>query len=198
MTATLFQIGLFPWIMIVSSLIFITDEEWQRLFNYFKIPTSAAPLITKSTTAVSNSLIGFFGIHFLIQLALPLRPFFYDENNRWTERHYRFAWNVMLVEKSGSTIFRIKEHDTGRTWTAYPKDYLTITQEKQMSFQADMIWQFSRFLQAVYKEKGISNFSIYVDCWVSFNGSLSKLYLPRNLDLLSVSEDEIYDYVIRE
>ena len=37
-----------------------------------------------------------------VQLALPLRHLAYPGDHRWTGQGYRFAWNVLLVEKAGS------------------------------------------------------------------------------------------------
>ena len=198
MTALLFQIGMFPWIMIVGSLIFLTDEEWKKVFAFFGMNLkNSFPTINPVQTAVPKYLLALFTLHFLIQIILPVRRYFYSENNLWTERHYRFAWNVMLIEKSGSVIFKIKEHATGKTWTEYPNNHLDLIQEKQMSFQADMIWQYARYLEDKYLKKGLTDFSVYVECYVAFNGRNSQLYLPKDLDLLKVSEGEVYDYILK-
>ncbi|MEL6864460.1 MAG: HTTM domain-containing protein [Bacteroidota bacterium] len=197
MTAVLFNIGLFPWIMIVGSLIFVQDEEWQRLFSFFKMDYLLAFVNkTRVNQTLPKWLLIVFMLHFSLQIVLPARRFFYLENQKWTERHYRFAWNVMLAEKGGSALFKIKESASGRSWTAYPSTHLSVIQEKQMSYQADMIWQYAQYLKQVYQDKGLKDFSITVECWVAFNGRPSQLYLPTDLDLLSVSEDEIYDYVL--
>lgn len=196
MTAVLFNIGLFPWIMIVGSLIFVTDEEWQKVLAFFKIYSKKGQeMVKRKTRKVPSYLMILFLLHFAVQILLPLRRFFYAENQLWTERHYRFGWNVMLIEKGGSALFKVKDQDSERRWTEYPSTHLTKVQEKQMSYQADMIWQYAQFLKQKYQEKGLVNFSIYVECWVAFNGRPSQLYLPTDLDLLTVSEDDIYNYV---
>ena len=51
----------------------------------------------------------------VVQLALPLRHLAYPGDHRWTGEGYRFAWNVLLVEKAGSVTFLVHEPSTGRT-----------------------------------------------------------------------------------
>ncbi|MEM9919951.1 MAG: HTTM domain-containing protein [Bacteroidota bacterium] len=194
MTALLFNIGMFPWIMIVGSLIFVTDKEWQHLFSRLKEKASPQYLPAPQQ-GVPHWLKALFVIHFAIQLILPNRHLLYSENQLWTERHYRFAWNVMLIEKTGHAIFKVKDHPSGKTWVVYPSTHLSTIQEKQMSFQADMIWQYAQFLKSEYQASGLIDFSVYVEDWVAFNGRPSQLYLPLDLDLLDTSEDSIYDFV---
>lgn len=191
MTAILFPIGMFPWIMIAGSLIFITDAEWKK---HLKI-TGLATSLVKAPKA-PNWILFVLGIHFIIQLFLPARRFFYPENQLWTERNYRFGWNVMLAEKTGRTKFKITDLSNGKTWVEYPKDELTIIQNKQMSYQPDMIWQYANHLAKQYADKGVDSVSVFVDCFVSFNGRPATRYLPSTLDLNKITIDEVYDHVL--
>lgn len=194
-TSILFPIGLFPLIMIVGSLIFLDDAEWKTILNRFRIDLKSN-ISNQKKSETSPWIIALFSVHLLIQIALPMRHYFYAENFLWTERHYRFGWNVMLIEKSGYAIFKVKDNDSDKTWTVYPNEYLTDTQEKQMNFQADMIWEFAQFIKTKFHKEDIPNISIYTENWVTFNGRPSQLYLPKTLDLLRISEDEIYDFVL--
>lgn len=195
MTAVLFNIGMFPWIMIVGSLIFVQDDEWEKLFAFFQIKLPA-PTFSKVSKTLPKWLLVLFGLHFFVQLLLPLRPYLYNKNKLWTERYYRFAWNVMLMEKAGYAIFTIKEPQSGKTWKVYPNDHLSPTQEKQMNFQADMIWQFAQYLQPIYQKKAAHPIEIYVDAFVTLNGRPSKRYLPQDLNLLQIKQEETYDFIL--
>ncbi|MEM6772988.1 MAG: HTTM domain-containing protein, partial [Bacteroidota bacterium] len=193
LTALLFPIGLFPWIMIVGSLVFFTDADYTRLLGRFvKSPSSTA----RSRT-VPPWLLVVLAAYFCVQVVLPLRRFAYAENQLWTERHYRFGWNVMLAEKMGAATFTIRDPATQRRWVAYPSADLSRIQEKQMAYQPDMIWQYARHLGRRYgEEHDIALPEVYVDVWVSFNGRPSRRYLPETLDLLTVSRSEVYDWVL--
>lgn len=221
MTWLLFPIGMFPWIMMAGSLIFVSDDEWRKLLTKLSksiltikvamwngstidtgntvanLATHKADPIDKKIIFPSQLLLLFFAFYFCIQLVLPLRRLAYPENQLWTERHYRFGWNVMLMEKAGTATFRIEDAADGRRWAEYPSARLDQTQQKQMAFQPDMIWQYAQYLKRIYLEKGLMAPKVYVDCWVSLNGRPSQRYLPADLDLTSVSIDEIYDFVLK-
>ncbi len=194
MTALLFNIGMFPWIMIAGSLIFITAEEWASILKKFSIKLNTQS--TKSDFKINKLNIAFLISFFLLQAYLPIRHYFYSENVLWTERNYRFSWNVMLMEKSGYSVFYVSDKNNGKKWTEYPKSHLSNIQEKQMSFQPDMIWQYAQFLKDKYQDLGYENIEVFTESYVALNGRPSRQYLPKDIDLTAISRSEIYNYVL--
>lgn len=196
MTAVLFQIGMFPWIMLMGSLIFVSHEEWAKIFkgNFpFKIEGNLA-----IKTKTSFVLKGVLALFFLLQIALPLRKYFYNENHLWTERNYRFAWHVMLMEKNGYTEFTVIDSITGRKWKEVPKKRLTEVQNKQMSFQPDMIWEYALYLERIYREeKNVKDPIVYVYNRVSLNGRSSQELVPADMDLTKIkNHTELYNNLV--
>lgn len=124
---------------------------------------------------------------FLLQLLVPLRHWFIPGHVLWTEEGYRFAWNVMLAEKTGDVIFHLRIPATAetpeRTWDAYPGDYLTPQQEKQMSFQPDMIVEFAHFLADEFEAQTGSPVEVRAEAYVSLNGRPSRLLIDPGVDL---------------
>jgi len=195
LTAILFNIGMFPWIMIAGSMIFISGSEWRRLFR--KIPKQIL-LEKKTNTAAPKRVMLVFMIGFFVfQIGLPLRYLLYQENVLWTERNFRFSWNVMLMEKSGYAVFSIADKNSEKKWIEYPKEKLTVIQEKQMSFQPDMIWQYAQFLKSKYDLQGY-DVSIKVKNYVTLNGRPSKEFISKEIDLVSIGRNDIYNYVQAE
>ncbi len=94
--------------------------------------------------------------------------------------------------KNGYTEFKVVEPVTGKQWIEYPREYLCLAQEKQMSFQPDMIIQYAHFLKAKYEEKGFLNLEIYVDNYVSLNGRASQHLVPSNINLLTVTDGWVH------
>ncbi|MEM6724236.1 MAG: HTTM domain-containing protein, partial [Bacteroidota bacterium] len=203
LTAVLFPIGMFPYLMIACAFLFLTDEDWQWVLSYF-FPSSmswdAGPISNEKANLPSKnsfSLIqGILVVHLLIQVILPSRRFFHQDAYLWTERHFRFGWNVMIVDKKGLTTFKVYNHDSNAEWRIDPLEHLTPVQNLYMSYQADMIWQFAQFLKTDLNAKGFTNISIYPDSFVTLNGRPSKRYLPTDLDLLSIKMSHIYRYVL--
>ena len=67
-------------------------------------------------------------------------------------------------------------------------EFLTSFQEKQMSHQPDFILEYAKYLGKYYNQKGFSNPSVYVDCFVTLNGRLSKRFIKNDIDLLKIDE----------
>ena len=145
MTALLFPIGMFPYVMIGVTLIFFSPVFHQNIIDTIKslfriqkdalIHTSCKVSTTWSTKMKQVILIGFFAI----QLILPFRYALYPGKLFWTEEGFRFSWRVMLMEKAGFAEFFVSDEQTGKTWVVFNSDYLTPQQEKMMSTQPDMI-----------------------------------------------------------
>lgn len=167
MTAMLFNIGVFPYVMIACTLVFFNGSDWRWFANKFRleIPIPQNQIKLK----FSPILLWLVSIFFLWQLLMPLRHWLYPGNHLWTNEGYRFAWHVMLVEKNGSVIYRIENPDNEQFWIVYPSEYLTPQQEQQMSFQPDMILQFAHFLADTYATRCDCNPAIYADTYVSLN-----------------------------
>lgn len=167
LTGLLFNIGMFPWIMIACTLIFF---DWQ---------IRAAPNPPRTSATALAWLLPFM----LIQCLLPLRHWWLPGDVNWTEQGGRFAWRVMLVEKTGHATFYVQDKTNGREWIVFPADYLTDLQEKQMSFQPDMIMEFARFIAA----QSDTAVSVRVEAYVSWNGRSSRLLLDPTVDLLEAT-----------
>ncbi len=195
LTHVLFNIGLFPWMMIFCSLIFITEQEWRQLFKLTRKGDTFKTSAVKKT--LPNGILVMLSVFFLFQFSLPLRHFIKTDNVLWTENGFRFSWQVMVMEKTGHTIFTVKDAKNNKQWKEYPSNRLTEIQETQMSFQPDMIWQYAQHLEAIFKEKGVENPEIYVDAKVALNGRRSQLFIEPSLDLTSLDDvDAVYDYIV--
>jgi len=199
MTYALFQIGMFPFIMILSTLIFFSAEFHERLIKqarkFFSTGKGKASSITSGSFDVHSLnvyqpkkqtlsvLAVILSVHFLFQLFLPFRYALYPGNLYWTEQGYRFSWRVMLMEKAGYTSFTVHDKDTGKTWLIPNWEYLTPNQEKMMATQPDMILQFAHHLKDVYSKKGIENPKVTVESYVTLNGRPSRPFIDPEIDL---------------
>lgn len=188
LTAKLFQIGMFPWIMIASSLLFM-DPSWPRRVPGLKklvgerAPVEAHAIVTEPLR-VSRPVFAVLIAYVALQGLLPLRHLLYSGNVLWTEDGFRFAWNVMLIEKNGSLELDVKDPATGRKWTVEPHDYLTPQQAKQMSTQPDMILQFAHIVRDDFAARGIAGVEIRASqSDVSLNGRRPQRLVDPNVDL---------------
>lgn len=194
-TYALFNIGMFPWLMMFGSLIFVSADEWKTLLSFFNLKLQEEN--TLKTIKTNRFMHLFLCLFFVFQLLYPLRYHLFTDTVLWTENGFRFAWHVMLMEKNGYTEYTVIDQDQNKRWIEYPKKYLSNVQEKQMSFQPDMIWQYAQFLKEKYHKKGFENVEIYVNSRVSLNGRPSQMYINPKTDLTKVkSIDAIYNELL--
>lgn len=196
MTALLFQIGMFPYIMILCTLIFFGPSFHVRCIQYLRrllsivkkgpSDTAGANNLYRSNTLLSRCLGGLLVLHFVLQLVIPFRSVLYPDDLFWTEQGYRFSWRVMLMEKAGYTVFRVQDPDSGKSWEVANWDYLTPNQEKMMATQPDMMLQFAHFLEEEYQKEGMENVMITADAFVSLNGRRSRRFIDPEVDLTTI------------
>lgn len=188
LTRWLFPIGMFPYIMIFSTLIFFDVSFHEKIlkkahliFNVRSYQKSARKKLPLLPTKIIGIL---FTVHFLVQIVFPFRYILYPDYLFWTEEGFRFSWRVMLIEKAGYAIFEVTDADTGRKFEISNRAYLTPQQEKMMATQPDMILEFAHFLGKEMRQKGIKNPEIRVKSYVTLNGSGSRPFIDETVDLL--------------
>lgn len=186
-TSALFPIGVFPFVMIVSTLIFFSPALHERIINVLSKTKNIVAIPTVSTkTLYSKPLLALLTIFFVIQLLLPFHYLLYPGKLFWTEQGFRFSWRVMLMEKAGTAFFTVKDATSGRSCEVMNQDFLTKQQEKMMSTQPDMILQYAHYLKEVYSKKGMVNPKVFVQSFVTLNGSGSRLFIDPTVNLASV------------
>ena len=122
----------------------------------------------------------------ILQIALPLRHYAYPGNVRWNEQGYRFAWRVMLSEKTGFVQYRVRCPDTGQTWLVFPDAYLTPLQTERMAIQPDLILQTAQLIAADYAAKGYPGVAVHADAYVAFNGRPNARLIDPDVDLAAI------------
>jgi hypothetical protein len=185
-TLWLFYIGIFPLGMMGIALIFFSPVFHRRILGRFfffldkkKADLSPVPLLIRHGKIYA---VG-FGLYFLWQAVMPLRHLFYKGNVLWTEQGYRYAWNVMLMEKDGYAEFRVRDQVTHQEYVEFPKKYLTPLQEKMMTTQPDMILQYAHFLAGKYRERLDHPVAVFVYSYVSLNHRPGQIYIDPDTDL---------------
>lgn len=194
LTRVLFPIGMFPYIMIVSSQIFFSPQFHERILAFFKMILKRFKLFRHTVVERGSTLsiekpvrwviVGFF----LIQLLFPWRYLLYPGELFWTEEGYRFSWRVMLMEKAGYAQFKVVDGKTGKSFFVDNKDFLSSLQEKQMSFQPDFILEYAHFLADHFKNQGYQDVAIYVESYVALNGRSSRPYIDPKVNLVDQKE----------
>ncbi len=203
LTWMLFNIGMFPYIMIVSTLIFFDAAFHQKIIDRISkifIWRKNERFETRNYdfNIFSKFIVGIFVLHFIIQIFLPFRYMLYPGKLFWTEEGYRFSWRVMLMEKGGVALFYVSDESFSGEIEIMNSDYLTPQQEKMMSTQPDMILQFAHYLRDEYQDKIIevhgkkfefNDPTVRVESYVTLNGSGTKPFIKPGINLAQLEYD---------
>ena len=192
MNAVIFDIGIFPWLMLGSLLIFFPPDLVRRFARAFLSPgeqvsvppqtiaeTSSYPPSFASQKLVVRLLVAYFAF----QLVFPLRHYLYPGDVNWTEEGHNFAWHMKLRTKSGEAIFTVTHPESGQTWTVKPEDYLKPHQLTNAITKPDLLVLFGHYLAEEKKREGYENVEVRAHVMVSLNGRNPQLLIDPNVDL---------------
>lgn len=184
-TWVLFPIGLFPWVMIAATLIFFPPDWPRRLWAWIGRSPPPGDLAASSSPAVhrvSRVAVLALALVALAQIIIPLRHWAYPGNVRWNEEGYRFAWRVMLTEKTGEAQFHVSDPATGERWVVNPDQYLTPLQVERMAYQPDMILETAHLIARYYARQG-RDVEVRAEVFVAFNGRRAARLIDPNVNL---------------
>ncbi len=180
--SAVFQIGIFPYMMIALCVFFFPPEKIRQIFFRQKMPLPEGLLPVPYRRAGVIAWV----FYFAVQIYLPLRHYHYPGDVLWTEEGHRMSWRMMLKSKWGTIRFKVADPVSGDTWEVDPAPYLTPKQVSKLATHPDMIWQFSRFLEQDYARQGYADVAVYAMSQVSLNGSPLYPFIDEQVDLTAV------------
>jgi hypothetical protein len=183
LTRLLFPIGIFPWLMIALTPIFL-DPSWPRRFFG---PRAAAVGTRVARIRWEVPVMTCLAAHLVLQTVIPLRAFVASDDVAWDEQGFRFAWRVMVMEKAGMATFRLRDSATGAAWVVDPRDELTPMQATMMATQPDMIADYARHLAATARQAGHADVEVRADVFVALNGRPSRRFVDPAADLVAAT-----------
>ena len=199
LTRVLFPIGMFPYIMIISALIFFDANLHLNIIHHLAkwmhidcAQFHNGKVFADSRNWKKSAKYTVLAIFFGFQTLFPFRYLFYPGELFWTEEGYRFSWRVMLMEKTGYAQFKIVNGETGKWFYVDNADFLTPFQEKQMAFQPDMILEYAHYLKHHFEKDGHRHVQVFVDSQVSLNGRISTTYVNPDVNLANEKESFLH------
>jgi len=196
LTGALFQIGMFPWVMVGLTPIFF-EPGWPRRFvAWLRVPVVApsAPSPSAAPLAFSTSLA--LAAWLAIQVTLPLRHHLYPGDVLWTQEGMRWAWHVMIAERGAvAELSAVDEH--GARWVLDARETLTPLQATMMAVEPDLLLQFAHHVRDDFAARG-RRVAVRADVWVALNGRPSARLVDPGVDLANEEQSLFaYDWVLR-
>ncbi|TDD96167.1 HTTM domain-containing protein [Flavobacterium cellulosilyticum] len=195
LTRILFPIGVFPFVMIISTLVFFESNfhstvlKWiSNKLNFTAVYFENNKEKTPEYSFLYKSKILFLSCFLAFQIVFPFRYLLYPKELFWTEEGFRFSWRVMLMEKAGYAEFTVTDALTKKEIKINNSLFLTSFQEKQMSFQPDFILEYAHYLHDYYQQQGINNPEVRVESYVALNGRLSQKFIDPEINLANIHD----------
>ncbi|MDM9580083.1 HTTM domain-containing protein [Nostoc sp. GT001] len=188
MNSRLFSIGIFPWIMIASTGLFLAPDfprsfvkRWWTVRHCNPAPFMKAKYLRwwRVSTCV------FLSIYLALQLLIPLRHFLYPGNVNWTYEGHRFSWRMKLLSKQGNVQFIVTDPVGNQTWKFDPQNFLAPWQVCTMAGRPDMILQFSHYIADKMREAGYEKIEVRVQSKLSLNGRNPQLLIDPEVNLVT-------------
>lgn len=181
LNALMFEIGIFPWLMILATTLFFAPD-WVRRWPWRRPAIQSMPA---ETVPPRRWLLVLMAAFVAVQLFLPLRHFFIPGNVHWTEEGHRYAWHMKLRSKRAHGTFIVQDVGTAQRDTIQPIAYLESWQVDAMLGKPYLIWQFARLLHVEAAANGRA-VQVFADIQVSLNGRKHQPFIDPKVDLASV------------
>jgi vitamin K-dependent gamma-carboxylase len=177
--AQLFSIGIFPFFMIATLVLFPRPDWPRRLLGL----APADPGRPGAPAAGQAALVALLALHFALQIVVPLRHWLYPSDVAWSDEGHRFSWRMKLNDKSGESLFRVVDPATGAYQIVDPADWLTRRQVQQLDTHPDMLHQFAHHLaEQSEAQRGVRP-QVFVEAYVSLNHRPPQLIVDPAVDL---------------
>ena len=192
MNSELWNIGIFPWFMIVATTIFFEPDWPKKILQKitFRLPEYSInnEKYTQyfSSPFWKNGLIGFLIVFGSWQILYPFRHHLYPGNVNWTEEGHMFSWHMKLRDKTSEITLFAKDLETNETWEIDILNFITPRQANDMSTHPEMIWQFAHKLEQHYQKRGRKDIAINALVLSSLNGRPKQLLVDPDIDLTEI------------
>jgi hypothetical protein len=184
----LFSIGIFPYLALVSLLIFC-EPDWPRAVvraMQGREPEShrfaAPPALTGRGRTLALIGVTLALLHVAVQVVVPLRHLVMPGRAAWTEAGHTFSWHMKLRDKEGDVGFVVVD-GAGHRSTVAPSAGLEPWQYESMTVRPELIRQFADHLA----DQAGPGTRVYARALISLNGRKPQLMVDPKVDLAAES-----------
>ena len=201
-SASFFNIGLFPWISLLATLMFFDPDwprsVWRHLGGHVPVARPSDALVPAHATTGQRALATSFAVFFVVQTLVPLRHFLYPGDVAWTGEGRHFAWRMKLHDRSGTARFTVTDPATGSRWEVVPDTELSPRAAWMLPTEPDLILQFAHHLRERWaRDREVRKAEVRVRSMVSLNGRPPTLLVDPSRDLSQEPRSwQHYDWIL--
>jgi vitamin K-dependent gamma-carboxylase len=201
----LFHIGVFPWLMLIASLIFLPPETLGRMLRRLLGPrtdsradsradspadspdragaASGAPAPDIAMGGREHAILFALALWAAVQVLVPFRHLLYPGPVSWTEEGHNFSWHMKLRDKDAKVKIFVDNLDDGSTRLVRLENYLSPRQIRKMRTRPDLILQFAHYLDELERAVGHPNVAVRAHVLISLNDRPPQLLIDPRVDL---------------
>jgi hypothetical protein len=197
------DIGIFPFIMLVSLILFYETSEipgLNKLWNNKKQKgVRSGPPLESNPDKPRPYLAQILIVYFIFQLAFPLRGYFLPNDMDWTSIGNRFSWRMKVNAKEIDDItFTVYEIGRDLKHQVDLRKYVNDMQILNMAMDPRSVVDFGRMLKGIAAGMGVSDVQILTSLKVRYNGRPSQYFIEPGIDVgnETYSPFQRLDYVV--
>lgn len=192
------DIGIFPFVMIFSTLLYFDKSEIPFLRNV--LSTSAAKAKQPEMALHKNSFTRYFLIGFFVfQFLFPFRGFFLPHHLDWTSIGNRFAWRMKIQTRVQNKIaFTIQDGPASEPLKVEMNTFVNPMQILSISSDPRAVLSMAKILAQEGKKRKMKDPIVKAEVFVGWNGRPPAYLVNPETDLskVSYSSFKINDWIM--
>ena len=178
------EIGVFPFLMISTIIIFVDPIYLNKVFRLHD-----KPIVQKTNSRLLNKfLVGFL----IIQIILPFRHFLFHGHVDYNGIGQRFSWRMKIMYKESEINYFITDLMTREKYNVNIETMLTSKQYNNLKYFPDLIVPLAKKIQIEALEKfDLKHAKITCEYQTSFMGKNKQLLFSPTLDLTKIKKSQM-------
>lgn len=179
--AFLFNIHIFPWLMMgATTILFQPDWPQRLLFGVSsRITRSNAETLPGIRPWMTVSVMLYMAFH----LIWPFRHHAYGPDCGWTEKGHFFSWRMMLRGKTTGIRYYVVDPESGRNFVPDIRDLLNDEQLGKFARDPEMILDLAHFIDSHFENRLNKPLEVHALVLTSLNGRKPQLLIDPAVDL---------------
>jgi vitamin K-dependent gamma-carboxylase len=190
------DIGIFPFVMLTSLILYFETREVPLLRNWVnRTPDNGKKNKKKTVTAevkpsipVTTAFTGYMlAGYFIFQLVFPFRGYFLPNPMDWTSIARNFSWRMKVDTRPIEEMaFSVVDPRTGQVSQVDIRSFVNDMQVINLAADARSVAAFARRIREEVAGQGIPNAIVKARIRVRYNGRPAQFFVDPEVDLASV------------
>lgn len=185
--ALVWPIGIFPWLMILATTVYLEPDWPRRLFASIRgkrYQTSSLQSVVAPPRWQQRILVVLLVAFGTFHILMPFRHFILPGNPSWNEYAHHFSWHMLVRGKVSALRIYVTDSQTGVTKCVNPAHHgMTGKQYAVATRDPRMIHQMCRHIHDDLLARGYGDLELRVLALVSLNGRRPQMMIDPAVNL---------------